>query len=460
MSALAPPLAAVEPWPWRRALAWLLFLAPFFFITYGLANWSASQRADVPSLVFEWEQAIPFWAWTILPYWSIDTLYGLSLFVCLTRRELDTHAKRLLTAQAIAVACFVLVPLRFAFAHPAADGVWGFMFDALAGFDQPFNQLPSLHIALAVILWALYARRLAGIARLAMEVWFLLICGSVLTTYQHHFIDLPTGFLLGLLCLWAWPMADEGNGRAPAAQWQWTREPARWRLAALYGAGAVGLAAVAIGAGGWALWLLWGSVSMLLVALAYAAIGAAAFQKRADGRVSVAALWLFAPYRAAAWINSRAWTRREPRPVPISDGVYLGRIPTARELAASPFAGVVDLTAEFSAPFTDREYVAVPVLDLTTPPAAALAQAAEAVERLRRNGPVLVCCALGRSRSACAVAAWLLASGRALDVAAALATVRAARAVVVLGDGHAAALHGLAGARPVPAAGAVAPGAE
>ena len=92
---------------------------------YGLANWSAAQRADVPSLVFEWERAIPFWAWTIVPYWSIDVLYGLSLFVCATRRELDTHAKRLLTAQLVAVACFVALPLRFSFERPAADGVFG-----------------------------------------------------------------------------------------------------------------------------------------------------------------------------------------------------------------------------------------------------------------------------------------------------------------------------------------------
>jgi len=460
MSTAMPPLALAEAWPWRRAAAWLLFLAPIFFITYGLANWSASQRADVPSLVFEWEQAIPFWAWTILPYWSIDALYGLSLFACLTRHELDTHAKRLLTAQAIAITCFVLVPLRFSFAHPAADGVWGFMFDALAGFDQPFNQLPSLHLALAVILWALYARRLSGIARRAMELWFLLICGSVLTTYQHHFIDIPTGLLLGALCLWAWPFAEEGDGRAIAAQWQWTHDPARWRLAAFYAFGALLLGGIAIGSGGWALWLLWGSVSLLLVALAYAAIGAAAFQKRADGRLSVAAQWLFAPYRVGAWINSRAWTWREPQPVPIADDVYLGRIPGARELAASPFTAVVDLTAEFAVPAGNCTYVAVPMLDLTTPPAAALARAAEAIECLRARGPVLVCCALGCSRSACAVAAWLLASRRSPDVASALSTVRAARAVVVLGDGHIAALHGLVGASPVPLTGVAIPGAE
>jgi hypothetical protein len=440
--------AAAASWPSRRALAWLTFLGPFFFLTYGLANWSASHRVDVPSVTFDWETRIPFFAWTILPYWSIDLLYALSLFVCTTRRELDTHAKRLLTAQLIAVACFVLVPLRFSFDHPAASGFWGLMFAALAQFDRPFNQLPSLHIALAVVLWALYSRKLSGVALLAMEAWLLLVCGSVLTTYQHHFIDIPTGLLLGALCMWAWPFADEGDGRSIAAQWNWTRDPVRRRLAALYAIAAVLLSVVALRTGGSALWLLWGSVSLLLVALAYAALGAGAFQKNADGRLSVAARWLFAPYLVGAWLNSRAWTWRDPQPVAIADGVFLGRVPTARQLAASPFAGVLDLTAEFDVRAGCRGIAIVPVLDLTRPTADALTHAAQAIERLRARGPVLVCCALGCSRSACAVAAWLLASGRARDVDAALAIVRAAREIVVLDAGHAEALGGLLAMMP------------
>jgi protein-tyrosine phosphatase len=123
--------------------------------------------------------------------------------------------------------------------------------------------------------------------------------------------------------------------------------------------------------------------------------------------------------------------------------VFLGRVPTARELAASPFAGVVDMTAELELCAGTRALVVVPTLDLTTPSADALTQAAQAIERLRARGPVLVCCALGCSRSACAVAAWLLATGRAPDVDAALATVRAARSIVVLNAGHVAALGGL-----------------
>ena len=68
--------------PWGRATRWLLFLAPFFFLSYGAANWLAAMHADVGSVVFAWENRIPFLPWTIIPYWSIDILYGISLFVC------------------------------------------------------------------------------------------------------------------------------------------------------------------------------------------------------------------------------------------------------------------------------------------------------------------------------------------------------------------------------------------
>ena len=438
--------APAEPHPWRRAIAWLAFLGPFFFLSYGFATWLTAQRAAVPSIVFAWERAIPFWPWTIVPYWIIDLAYGLSLFVCTSKRELDTHAKRLLAAQLVAVSIFIAAPLRFSFTPPAVDGTAGLLFAALARFDQPFNQLPSLHIALAAILWALYARKLAGVARRAMEVACLVICASVLTTWQHHFVDLPTGWLLGMLCVWAWPQADEGDGRPVAAHWSVTRDRQRWRLSVRYALGAVACAAVALRGGGWALWLLWPAVSLALVALAYAALGPAAFQKRDDGNLSAAARWLFAPYLAGAWINSRAWTAGTGQPREVMDGVYVGRVPTARELAASPFAAIVDLTAEFDLRAGKRGYACVPMLDLVPPSPEALAHAARAIQRLRRSGPVLACCALGRSRSACAVAAWLIATGRASDGAAAVRMLQAGRARVVLGQAHLSALAAMAGA--------------
>ena len=440
MSAAVP----AEPRPWRRAIAWLAFLGPFFFATYGLATWVSAQRASVPFVVFDWERAIPFWPWTIVPYWIIDALYAASLFACATRAELDTHAKRLLTAQVAAIAVFLAVPLRFSFAPPPVDGIAGAMFAALRSFDQPFNQLPSLHVALAVILAALYARKVAGLARAAVIAGFAVIGASVLTTWQHHFVDVPTGALLGALCVWAWPFDREGDGRPVAPLWQPTRDAARLRLARNYAIGAGLVIALAIALGGTALWATWIGVSLALVAAAYFALGAAAFRKGADGRLAPAARWLYAPYLAGAWINSRAWTRRAPEPVSVADGVFVGRVPTARELDASPFVALVDVTAEFDVDPAGRGYALVPMLDLATPTPDELRRAAQAIERLRDAGPLLVCCALGRSRSACAVAAWLIATGRVRDAEAAVAVVRARQGLAVLGERHLAALAGMA----------------
>ncbi|MEO8509185.1 MAG: phosphatase PAP2 family protein, partial [Betaproteobacteria bacterium] len=375
--------------PWRRALAWLLFLAPFFFVTYGFANWTAAQHVHVPSLAFAWERSIPFWAWTIVPYWSIDALYGLSLLVCVTRGELDAHAKRLLTAQLVAVACFVAAPLRFSFDRPAADGLFGAMFDALAGFDLPYNQVPSLHIALAVILWVLYVRKVRGVARILLDVWFMLIAASVLTTYQHHFIDIPTGFAVGWLCVWLWPLPDEGVAN-PASAWRLSTDPPRHRLALFYAAGALGCAIAALAFGGGALWLAWPALALGLVAACYAGLGAAGFQKRPDGHLSLAARWLYAPYLAGAWLNSRWWTRRHPQPVAVDDDVWIGRMPSARDARTGRFAGIVDLTAELPLRHGGRHHAVLPVLDLTTPEPEQLATAARAIERMRGYGPVLV----------------------------------------------------------------------
>ncbi|TIW87077.1 MAG: serine/threonine protein phosphatase, partial [Mesorhizobium sp.] len=98
-----------------RAALWLAFLAPFFYLSYGFANWLASRRDDVGSIVFSWEHGIPFVAWTIVPYWSINLFYGLSLLLNDNRQGVDRLAGRYLTAQTVAVACFILYPLTATF---------------------------------------------------------------------------------------------------------------------------------------------------------------------------------------------------------------------------------------------------------------------------------------------------------------------------------------------------------
>lgn len=425
MGAAMPPR---DPGVFRRAVIWLLCLAPFFFASYGFANWVTGQRETVGVLVFDWERGMPLWPWTIIPYWSIDLLYGLSFLLPRTRRELDSHGLRLLTAQVIAVSCFLLFPLRFSFERPALDGLFGWLFDVLMGFDKPFNQAPSLHIALLVVLWAAYGRYASGVWRWLLHGWFALIGLSVLTTWQHHFIDVPTGALAGFFCLWLWPR----EGRSPLAAWTLSSDPRRLRLAVFYAIGAALCGMLALSGGGIWLWLCWPAVSLALVALCYLGIGAEGYQKRAEGRHSLAACWLLAPYRLAAGINSLAWTRQHPQPDEVLPGLWLGRLPGAAERKARPELGVLDLCAELPCTAHDDRYASLPLLDLIAPSVDQCRLGAALIDELRAPGPLLVCCALGYSRSATVLAAWLLLSGQAATVEDAVAQIRRARPRIVL----------------------------
>lgn len=423
---------------WKRGLVWLSVLGPFFFISYGFANYITGLRSDIGIVVFDWEQGIPLWPWTIIPYWSIDLLYGLSFLLPFTRQEMDRHALRLLMVQLICVAGFLLWPLTMSFARPELSGVFGWMFDVLMGFDKPFNQAPSLHIALLVVLWARFGAHIAPRLRPLLHLWFFLVGLSVLTTWQHHFIDVPTGALVGFFCLWLWPI----NQASPLARFKLTTNPQRCRLASRYFLGAVILLIIAITLGGAALWLSWPAISLFMVALNYAGVGAAGFQKQANGHLSGAALVLFAPYLAGAWLNSRLWTRRAPAPVFVAEQVWLGRFPSNSDKANA--AALMDVCAELPANTQDKPYYQVPILDLTTPSLAQCRAAGEHIAELRAHGPVLVYCALGYSRSASAVLAWLLISGTCRTLEQAVACVRAARSAVVLTPEHLAVLSLLA----------------
>jgi len=396
----------------RRAALWLVFLAPFFYVSYGAANWFAARQPHVPDLAFAWESHIPFVAWTILPYWSINLFYGIALFINDDPKQVDRLALRLLTAQIIAVTFFIAFPLRTIFARPETHGLAGFMFDLLGGFDKPFNQAPSLHIAIVVIIWDHFRRRFPRAVRVTWHVWCLLIAISVLTTWQHHVIDIPTGVMLGLFALWLWPH----DRVSPASGFRLTTDHTARRLSFYYGAGALASLATSVvttffsPAG---LILLWGTIALSIVAFGYAGAGAEVFQKDSNGTVGVASRILLLPYRAGVRLNIRAWTRGLPAAVAVQGGVQLGRFPRAQEGGA--YTSVLDLTAELPRNASPVAWHALPSLDLLPVDPTVMKEAAALIERLRQQGPVLVCCALGFQRSASVVAFWLVAAGLAAD---------------------------------------------
>ncbi|WP_342612349.1 phosphatase PAP2/dual specificity phosphatase family protein [Burkholderia ambifaria] len=437
---LAEPAAGARDASFALRIGWLAAMGAVFFSTYGFANWLAARRAEVPTFAFGWEHAIPFVPWTIVPYWSIDLLYALSFFFWTRRDDLLDHVKRLLTVQLISVACFIAWPLRFGFERPDTGGAAGALFTLLMGFDKPFNQAPSLHIGLLVVLWAVYAKHLRGTAaRIVLHAWFAAIGVSVLTTYQHHMIDVPTGAAVGCLALFLFPLRDAA-GRLPGADA--SPSAAGRALARRYALGAALVALAALycvsRAPGLALAAGWGALALACVAWIYWRGAPGAFQKDDAGRLPVSVRWLLAPTIVGAFVNSRLWTFRQPAAVRIDERVWIGRTPTTRDVRRHGFTALVDLTAEmprWAAVDASLAYVAVPQLDLVAPTPAQLAAAVAALERLHAEGrDVLVCCALGYGRSVLCAAAWLAARRGLGDARDALAAVRAVRPRAVWSD--------------------------
>ncbi len=136
----------------------------------------------------------------------------------------------------------------------------------------------------------------------------------------------------------------------------------------------------------------------------------------------------------------------------IVPGLFLGRRPfdfDRESLDELNIGDVLDLTWEFGASrrvMSGRSYRSLPVLDGTAP---TMEQFAEAVKWLtERNGrSVLVHCALGNSRSASVVCAFLVARGMVPEEA--IRLVRAKRPSVELNREQAAALSEYLAQKPI-----------
>jgi protein-tyrosine phosphatase len=217
---------------------------------------------------------------------------------------------------------------------------------------------------------------------------------------------------------------------------------ARLRLALVYLFAASLLSLFAVWADGLALVLWWGAMALACVAIIYAGPGAAGFLKK-KGQHPLALKVLLAPYLAAARLHPRWRMRHASQPRLVRDGVWLGRLPFASEMTRSHFRSIVDMTAELAIKPGKWQYRSVPCLDLVAPSPRSLDIAAREIESLREScGPVLVACALGRARSASAVAAWLIMTGRAADVSEAIAQVLHAQPQAVFHEAHRQALAG------------------
>ena len=401
-------------------------LSLLFLVVYGGCNVFTANRTDVGTCALEWERFIPFVPLMIIPYLSIDAFFFAAPFLCATDDERRRLAARITMAVLVGGVCFLLFPLRFAFPRPAVHGPLGVVFDWFRAKDAPFNLAPSLHIALRTILVGVYVRHSRGLLRLASHVWFSLVGFSTVLVWQHHLLDVATGFMLAGCCLFVFPEPSAGPPNLL---------PNR-RVGAFYAAGCAGLVALGALLRPWGALLLWPAMSLGILSAANCHLGVGIFKKR-DGCLPLTTRLVLGPVLVGQWLSLRYYLRRCRPWDAVAPNVWIGRVLSDREAAAAVAAGVtavLDLTGEFgeARPFKAIHYRNLAVLDLTAPCLRLLHEMSDFIATECAHGIVYVHCKIGYSRSAAAIGAWLIASGQSATADDAIVRLRRLRPTIVV----------------------------
>lgn len=408
----------------KTAACYLLLLGGFFFASYGLANHITAGLSLVPSVALPWEKHIPFLAWTTIPYWSIDFLYCISFFICTSKRELNVHALRLLTASVVCCICFILFPLACSAEIPhISNPFFRWLIFGSKLVATPFNQAPSQHIVLAWLVWLRFRAHTKGLPRALLSCWFILIGLSVLTTYQHHFIDVPLGLFAGLLISYFLPIE-----KYPRQKFSYSGK--RIKIGAFYVAGSVlCFTAAFVMPFIPASLFFWTGSALLTVSVGYLAIGPAVFQKNKEGYQTVSAAVLLAPYTLGARL-SRLYFMRGVRPADrLTPTLFIGALPAGKDTPDY----LLDMTAEFAVSrWKNKTLVCCPQLDLLPLTPAAIQTALDTFRTFPADKPVLVFCSLGIGRSAAVCAAKLLETNTVQTVEEAVSYIKKYRPAVLI----------------------------
>lgn len=180
---------------------WIGIATLLFFVVYGSCNYYASLSSTTYKLYFDWELKLPLIPWMVLPYRSLDWIFVVTYFV-LDRAHTKRLGQHMMISLIPAAIIFCLFPGECGFVRPDPStlGIWKPFYEVLYTLDKPHNLFPSLHITYSYLgLMAFHDQHRTRTMTLFSLGWFLLICASVVFTYQHHVIDIVMGLALGIV---------------------------------------------------------------------------------------------------------------------------------------------------------------------------------------------------------------------------------------------------------------------
>ena len=179
----------------------------FALVFYGIDAITAA-RATRFDMGFAWERAIAYWPAAYPVYYSVLAMPVVAWWFLRDQHAIRQWEVRMALAIAVAAVVFLIVPGRLGYASAEA-GAWQPVAEWTRVLAGRHNLLPSLHVALTLVIVMSVWPRTGLFARVALAVWTVALAASALLTHQHHVMDLLAGAALG-----AWAGQLEG----PAAQ--------------------------------------------------------------------------------------------------------------------------------------------------------------------------------------------------------------------------------------------------
>ncbi len=194
------PLLAWPSWEHLRYFALLGLAETFWFgLIYGGSDFITARRMLRFRMHLEVEERLPFVPSAILIYMSIYVLFWAPPFILRSRRELRALAIALAAATLCGGICFLLFPAELDFPVTQELGICAGLFRFADWLNLDYNQVPSLHVALSVVCVAAFSSRTGGIASALLWLWAVAIGVSAVLSFQHHVLDVLTGFFLGMV---------------------------------------------------------------------------------------------------------------------------------------------------------------------------------------------------------------------------------------------------------------------
>jgi membrane-associated phospholipid phosphatase len=149
------------------------------------------------------DELLPVVPFFVIPYLSLAPLLILTLLVFLLSRTrlFQVFCLALIATWLVSYGFYAFLQTEVIRPVLTGSGTFTSWINWVYSVDQPFNDFPSLHTSLSILMavyWLRFKRRIGIVA----VIWTVLIVASTLLVKQHYLADLVAGGLLAWGVAW------------------------------------------------------------------------------------------------------------------------------------------------------------------------------------------------------------------------------------------------------------------